>query len=80
MLFLPSLSFGGPLYQRFVQYVNNSLKYLRLKNYKVKIEAMCWMQGESDAESYPPWFWPQYECACNRFPDEFRAVRRTQLL
>ena len=39
----------GPLYPLFVQYVNNSLEYLRLKNYDVKIEAMCWMQGESDS-------------------------------
>ncbi len=39
----------GPLYQSFVQYVKTSLEYLTVKNYKIKIEAMCWMQGESDS-------------------------------
>ena len=39
----------GPLYSSFVDYVNASLDYLTLKNYDIKIEAMCWMQGESDS-------------------------------
>ena len=39
----------GPLYNSFVEYVNASLDYLTLKNYDVKVEAMCWMQGESDS-------------------------------
>ena len=41
----------GKLYKQFVAYVETSLKYLASKNYDVKIEGMCWMQGESDAFS-----------------------------
>lgn len=41
----------GDLYKQFVEYVNTSLKYLVSKNYDIKIEAMCWMQGESDSLS-----------------------------
>ena len=41
----------GELYKAFVKYVKTSIKYLRSKNYDVKIEAMCWMQGESDSFS-----------------------------
>ena len=41
----------GELYKAFVKYVNTSIKYLRSKNYDVKIEGMCWMQGESDSFS-----------------------------
>ena len=46
-------SFGitGDLYKQFVEYVKTSLEYLVSKNYDVKIEAMCWMQGESDSLS-----------------------------
>lgn len=39
----------GPLYQSFVQYAKNSLEYLTVKGYDVSVEAMCWMQGESDS-------------------------------
>lgn len=39
----------GKLYQQFVAYVESSLEYLVSKNYDVKIEGMCWMQGESDS-------------------------------
>ena len=39
----------GSLYKQFVAYVETSLKYLASKNYNIKIEGMCWMQGESDA-------------------------------
>lgn len=45
----PSSGVAGPLYESFVAYVRNSVKYLELKNYKVKIEGMCWMQGEADS-------------------------------
>ena len=41
----------GPLYQTFVKFVEASIKYLISKNYDIKIEAMCWMQGESDSFS-----------------------------
>jgi hypothetical protein len=41
----------GKLYKQFVSFVNTSVDYLISKNYDVKIEGMCWMQGESDA--YP---------------------------
>lgn len=39
----------GTLYKQFVTYVETSIQYLISKNYDVKIEGMCWMQGESDA-------------------------------
>jgi hypothetical protein len=41
----------GELYKKFVAYVETSMKYLISKNYDVKIEGMCWMQGESDCFS-----------------------------
>ena len=46
-------SFGktGDLYKHFVKYVEASMEYLVSKNYAVKIEGMCWMQGESDSLS-----------------------------
>lgn len=39
----------GDLYKQFVAYVETSLQYLISKNYNIRIEGMCWMQGESDA-------------------------------
>lgn len=39
----------GKLYDAFVDYVTTSVGYLTYKNYDVTIEAMCWMQGESDS-------------------------------
>ena len=36
----------GELYKQFVVYVETSIQYLKSKNYDVKIEGMCWMQGE----------------------------------
>ena len=39
----------GKLYKQFVKFVNTSIDYLEGKNYNVVIEAMCWMQGESDS-------------------------------
>ena len=39
----------GKLYKQFVKFVKTSIDYLEGKNYEVSIEAMCWMQGESDA-------------------------------
>ena len=41
----------GHLYKSFTAYVRDSLRYLEEKNYDVSIEAMCWMQGESDSFS-----------------------------
>ena len=41
----------GALYNSFVKFVEKSLEYLVLKGYEVKIEGMCWMQGESDSFS-----------------------------
>ena len=45
----PSSGEAGPLYNSFIEYAKASIKYLELKNYNVKIEGMCWMQGESDS-------------------------------
>ena len=39
----------GELYQSFAAFVKAGIKYLISKDYNVKIEGMCWMQGESDA-------------------------------
>lgn len=39
----------GTLYKQFIAFVQSSLDYLTSKNYKVQIEGMCWMQGESDS-------------------------------
>ena len=41
----------GELYKHFVAFVSASLEYLEKKNYDIKIEGMCWMQGESDSFS-----------------------------
>lgn len=41
----------GHLYKKFVAFVDANIKYLKSKNYDVKIEGMCWMQGESDSFS-----------------------------
>ena len=41
----------GVLYKQFVKFVEESIRYLEDKNYAVKIEGMCWMQGESDSFS-----------------------------
>ncbi len=50
---LSPTSFGktGELYRHFVSFTDASIEYLESRNYKVKIEAMCWMQGESDSLS-----------------------------
>lgn len=42
----------GRLYKQFVSFVNTSMQYLISKNYDVQIDAMCWMQGESDSDTY----------------------------
>ena len=39
----------GKLYIAFVKYVKQNMDYLLSKGYDAKIEAMCWMQGESDS-------------------------------
>lgn len=39
----------GVLYKSFINFVQTSVKYLVSKNYNIKIEGMCWMQGESDS-------------------------------
>ena len=44
-----SIGKTGELYLNFVAFVEASINYLVSKNYDVKIEGMCWMQGESDS-------------------------------
>ncbi len=69
----PSAGEKGPLYNSFVEYVHTSVEYLEMKNYKVNIEAMCWMQGESD--SMDDYATLNYErnltCFINDLRDEF---------
>ena len=50
---LSPTSFGktGELYHTFSRFVKANLEYLKSKNYDISIEAMCWMQGESDSFS-----------------------------
>ena len=47
----PSSGKKGDMYREFEVFVETSLKYLVSKNYDIKIEGMCWMQGESDSFS-----------------------------
>ncbi len=49
---LPPSSDGetGLLYTAFVNYVKTSMDYLIESDYNAEIVAMCWMQGESDAD------------------------------
>ena len=61
----------GPLYNSFVDYVNNSIRYLELKNYKVTIEGMCWMQGESDSMEEEPT--QNYDEHLSNFISDIRA-------
>lgn len=65
-------SFGKtrPLYKEFVGYVHTSMQYLISKNYDVQIEAMCWMQGESDAFSVENG--RRYEARLNNFIEDLR--------
>ena len=39
----------GKEYKAFVAFVQNSIDYLISKDYDIKIEGMCWIQGESDS-------------------------------
>ena len=39
----------GELYRYFVDYVHESLAMIKSMGYDLEIEAMCWMQGESDS-------------------------------
>lgn len=41
----------GYLYTNFIRFTKQSLNYLKSKNYTPVVEAMCWMQGESDSFS-----------------------------
>ena len=41
----------GDLYKSFVAFVQSSIDFLTSKGYRVQIEGMCWMQGESDSIS-----------------------------
>ena len=39
----------GDKYKAFIAFVQTSIDYLESKDYDVRIEGMCWMQGESDS-------------------------------
>ena len=39
----------GELYEAAINFTKTSLDYLISKNYDIQIDAICWMQGESDA-------------------------------
>lgn len=40
-------------YRYMIKFINDSLSYLRNRNYNPKIVGFCWMQGESDAMEAP---------------------------
>lgn len=61
----------GKLYKQFVNFVEANLKYLKSKNYNVKLEAMCFMQGESDSFSVE--HGKGYETSLNNFIKDIRT-------
>lgn len=65
-----SIGKTGDLYKQFAAYVEASVEYLISKNYDVKIEGMCWMQGESD--SYPLKIAESYGKNLNNFIGDMR--------
>ena len=65
-----SMGKTGELYKQFVGFVNTSIEYLERKNYNVKIEAMCWMQGESDSFSIK--YGEKYEIHLKNFIKDVR--------
>lgn len=42
----------GEIYNAEMLFFKQSLKYLEEMNYKVSLDAVCWMQGESDTNEY----------------------------
>ncbi|MGI6713957.1 MAG: sialate O-acetylesterase [Bacilli bacterium] len=50
----PSSGETGPLYVQFVDFIKSSLLTLEIKGLTPKIHALCWMQGESDADNNTP--------------------------
>ncbi len=44
-----SLGHTGKLYTAFINFAKSNLNYLINKGYNVKLDGVCWMQGESDA-------------------------------
>ena len=61
----------GDLYTSFVKYVKENMDYLLSKGYDVKIEAMCWMQGESDSVFSGPA--AEYESNLTHFIADLRS-------
>ncbi len=42
----------GEIYDAQMLFFKNALEYLKNMNYKVSLDAFCWMQGESDTTEY----------------------------
>lgn len=42
----------GSIYEACLSFVQNSMDYLKSKNYDARIGAVCWMQGESDTTDF----------------------------
>lgn len=42
----------GEIYDAEMLFFKNALEYLKSMNYKVSLDAFCWMQGESDTTEY----------------------------
>lgn len=60
----------GDLYRSFTGFVRSNMRYLESKDYNVKIESMCWMQGESD--SFEVKYATGYETHLNNFITDIR--------
>ena len=60
----------GQKYREFEAFVSANIKYLLSKNYNIKIEGMCWMQGESD--SFLKETATMYEYRLNNFIKDIR--------
>lgn len=60
----------GVLYKSFIKFLEQNINYLKLKNYDIMIEGLCWMQGESD--SFHKEFTIQYEEHLNNFIMDIR--------
>ena len=56
----PSSGTTGRCYAPFIEFVHESIGYLEAEYKRPKIEALCWMQGESDADEFKSKYYYDY--------------------
>ncbi len=56
----PSSGTSGRCYAPFIEFVHESIGYLEAEYKRPKIEALCWMQGESDADEFKSKYYYDY--------------------